>query len=598
MTLEEFLQQTQAEIRERMAEGGTSPYTETVFADRVMEHLAEIGMTSDPVTCHYAQRVDRAELRLSGYAVGEEGDQLDLFVSLYLGVEVPTPIPDKETLTAADRCLRFLTGCVEGNLASRMDPSNDAYALAETVRTTYPELERITIHVLTDRVAKSKQFKDREVGGKSVRIEVMDIERLHRHLSEGRPRDEVVMDFGALSGGPIPCVLVPGEEAGYATVLAAVPGEALRTTYERFGARLLEANVRSFLAATGKVNRGIRDTLRTAPGDFMAYNNGVVLVADAAAYGTTAEGGPGLSWLRGVQVVNGGQTTASIYFTKRRAPDTDLRRVRVPAKIIILAGQEDAQAEAARETLVASVSRFANSQNAVKLSDLSANRPFQRGLEQLSQTTYCPDGRTRWFYERAAGSYNVMLARRGDTPARLKALKAEFPPDRRIGKTDLAKCLMAWAGEPHVVSQGLQKNFERFNVILDAEEDGTARWPARTPQDYKQLVAQVIVFRTVQKVVRPLLQAFQANAIAYTVALLGRRIGDRIDLDRVWAEQAFVPPVPGMIRDWALAVDRALHRTGGGRMISEWAKKPECWEQLRGIDLSMDGMAAGKRTAG
>ena len=588
MTLEDFLLQIQAEIRDRMAAGDTHPYTEMVFADRVTEHLAEIGMTSDPVTCHYAAKVDRAELRVSGYAVGGDEDQLDLFVVEYSGSDVPTPITDRETMAAAERCLRFLAACVDGRLVSRMDPSNDAYALAETVKGAYPRLERITIHVLTDRVAKSKQFKDREIGGKSVRIEVMDIERLHRHLSAGRPRDEVVMDFDALSGGAIPCVLVPGEGASYATVLAAVPAEALRATYERFGARLLEANVRSFLSATGKVNRGIRETLRSAPGEFMAFNNGIVLVADAAAYGTTAEGGPGLSWLRGVQVVNGGQTTASIYFTKRRSPDTDLRNVRVPAKVIILGENGGEQAEATREALVSSVSRFANSQNAVKLSDLSANRPFQRSLEQLSQTTYCPDGRTRWFYERAAGSYEVMLARRGDTPARLRALKVEFPPDRRIGKTDLAKCLMAWLGEPHVVSQGLQKNFERFNALLDAEEADLPRWPAKTPQDYKRLIAQVIIFRTVQKIVRPLLQAFQANAIAYTVALLGQRMGTSIDLDRVWAEQTFAPPKAGLIRDWAVTVDRALHETGGGRMVSEWAKKAECWERIRRLEVGLE----------
>lgn len=44
----------------------------------------------------------------------------------------------------------------------------------------------------------------------------------------------------------------------------------------------------------------------------------------------------GIAWLKGLQIVNGGQTTASLYFTKKKYPDTDLSRVRVPAKISVL----------------------------------------------------------------------------------------------------------------------------------------------------------------------------------------------------------------------------------------------------------------------
>jgi hypothetical protein len=104
---------------------------------------------------------------------------------------------------------------------------------------------------------------------------------------------------------------------------------------------------------------------------------------------------------------------ASIYFTKKKSPEVDLRRVRVPAKVIVLRSQDPADEEA----LISDTSRYANSQNAVRQSDLSANKPFHVELEKLALTTYCPDGVGRWFYERAAGSYNTMLAREEATPA-------------------------------------------------------------------------------------------------------------------------------------------------------------------------------------
>jgi hypothetical protein len=459
MELQEFLQQTQAEVRaeigERLGISGDYPYPELVFAEVVMQHMSDIGMTFDPVICHYSAKFGNATLRLSGYAISDDGDQIDLFVSLYTGSDQLSPIPDAETKTAAEQCLRFLAKCAEGRLAATMDPSSDAHVLAVTIQGCYPNLDQIRIYVLTDRQAKAKNFKPREISGKTIKLEVMDIERLHRHWSEGKPRDELVINFEEVCGSALPCVYVPGEMANYDYAMTAIPGDALYFIYEKYGARLLEANVRSFLSTTGKVNKRIRETLRNDPERFMAYNNGIVLIADEAHLGKTSDGMPGILWLKGMQIVNGGQTTASIYFTKKKDPEADLRRVRVPAKVIVLRSLD----EASEEGLISDISRFANSQNSVKMSDLSANKPFHIELEKLALSTYCPDGVGRWFYERAAGSYNTMLARDGTTPARLRQLKDAIPSSRKITKTDLAKYLNAWAEKPYLVSLGSQKNF-------------------------------------------------------------------------------------------------------------------------------------------
>lgn len=576
MSLEDFLQQTQADIRTEVAARLQAaetpyPYPELVFTEIVMAHMADVGMTFETTTCHFSAKVGNAAVKLSGYAVSEDADQLDLFVSLYAGAEQVTPVTDSETKAAADQCLRFLARCAEGKLA--VDPSNEAYELAQTIQGCYTALEQIRIYVLTDLVAKSKNFKPREVAGKTVKLEIMDIERLHRHWSEGKPRDELIVDFQEACGAPLPCVYVPADGAGYDYALTAIPGTALRMIYEKFGARLLEANVRSFLSATGKVNRGIRDTLRDTPERFMAYNNGVVLVADEARLAEAPDGGTGLLWLKGMQIVNGGQTTASIYFTKKRSPEIDLTRVRVPAKIIVLRSH-DPEAE---EALISDISRYANSQNAVKVSDLSANKPFHVEFEKLSISTYCPDGVGRWFYERAAGSYNVMLARDGATPARLAKLKEAIPTSRKFNKTDLAKYINIWARRPDLVSLGSQKNFERFMAELN---DGAIPLPDVTA--YKRIIAQAILFKAAQKLVRSAgFQAFQANITTYTLALVAERLSSRFSLDAVWQRQGLSPALEAQIRTWATEVNSVLRQSAGDRMISEWAKKPECWSAVR-----------------
>jgi len=436
-------------------------------------------------------------------------------------------------------------------------------------------LEQIRVFVLTDGIVKSKNFKTRDIAGKSVSLEVMDIERLYRHRSEGKPRDELVIDFIDVIGTPLPCVYVPGASGDYDYALTAIPGEALRFIYEKYGPRLLEANVRSFLSVKSRgVNAGIQNTLRSAPERFMAFNNGIVLVADEIKLDRAPDGSPGIIWLRGMQVVNGGQTTASIYFAKKKYPETDLSKVRVPTKIIIMREEDPTEEEA----LVSDISRFANSQNAVRQSDLSANKPFHVEVERLSLSIYCFDG-GRWFYERAAGSYNTLLARGGTTPALLRALKESVPASRKITKTELAKYIMAWDIKPDVVSLGSQKCFDRFMTGLgEAEAEGNPLKP--DPAFFKALVAKAIVFKAVHKTARPLVSAFLANVAAYTVAVVAHSYREAFDLEKVWRNQGVSLQLLEQVEIWAREVNDRLHETANGKMISEWAKRPECREAM------------------
>ena len=581
MELVDFLRETQADVRSQLGEGAL--YPELVFSDIVMQHMSEIGMTFEPSGCPYKGTVGNANLRLNGYAMSEENNQLDLFVSLYDGTDVITTVTDTETQAAAGQCLRFLALCAEGKMADKLDPSLDVTSLATQIQQIYNDLEQVRVFVLTDKVAKSKSFKTKEIGGKAVRIEVMDIERLHRHLSEGKPRDEIVVDFTEVSGAPLPCVYIPGDNEDYDYALAAIPGEALRLLYEKFGARLLEANVRSFLSVKGKgVNAGIQNTLRSAPSRFMAYNNGIVILADEMRFGKPGDGSTGIAWLKGLQIVNGGQTTASIYFAKKRYPtDVDLSRVRVPAKIIVMKNKDPVTEEA----LVSDISRFANTQNTVRQSDLSANKPFHVDVENLSLSVYCPDMVSRWFYERATGSYNTLLAREGSTPAKLRALKEAIPPARKITKTDLAKYINAWDRKPDIVSKGSQKNFDHFMASLASAENGESTFKP-TAADYKSMIAKAKIFKESQKLLRPMFQAFQANVTAYTVSLVAEKLGSRIDLEKIWSKQALSSELLAQIGVWANEVNEVLHKTASGRMISEWAKKPECRDAVMNASYS------------
>ena len=198
-------------------------------------------------------------------------------------------------------------------------------------------------------------------------------------------------------------------------------------------------------------------------------------------------------------------------------------------------------------------------------------------------TVYCPDGIGRWFYERASGSYNTMLIREGTTPVKLRQLKEAVPPARKITKTDLAKYVNVWDCKPDLVSLGSQKNFERFMATLSGSDEEV---PLPDVAGYKAMVGKAIVFKATQKIVRPMFQAFQANVAAYVVAVLADKLGARIDLDRIWMRQDISSELRTQIARWAKEVGEILHRTAGGRMVSEWAKKPECREAVLGASYS------------
>ena len=588
MDLSEFLIQirteVQNEIAERMSASGTAyPYPELVFAEIVMRHMEDVGMTYEPQVCHYDSSVGNAKVRLSGYSVSDEGDRLDLFVTLYVNAEEVQSITDSETKQAAERCFRFLKLASEGKMARAIDPADeDPRQLARLIERGYANLDEVRIYVLTDGQVKSKNFRPQQVAGKTIRLEVMDIERLHRHISEGKPRDELLIDFNEVAGGALPCVYIPGAENTYDYAMTVVPAEVLRYLYDKYGARLLEANVRSFLSATGKVNKGIQATLRTDPDKFVAYNNGIVIVTDAAGLATAPTGGPGIAWLKGLQIVNGGQTTASIYFTKKKYPDVDLAKVSVPAKIVVLKSDNPS----AEEALISDISRFANSQNTVKQSDLSANSPFHVAMEKLSTGVYLPDGVGKWFYERAAGSYTTMLAREGSTPARYRHLKTNVvPPSRRLTKTDLAKVLLAWDGSPDVASLGGQKGFGKFmDDVHEREEAGESMIP--DVAGYKRMIAKVIAFKHVQTVMRQILPAYQGNVALYLIALVAKAHGNSFDLMKVWDSQQVSQGFKDQARIWGREVNAALHASAQGRMISEWAKKEDCWRELQTVALT------------
>jgi hypothetical protein len=557
-----------------------------VFAEKVMEHVADNGICEEPVVCHWNGKVGNAKLRITGYAISADETALDLFVSHYLGTEQLQDLADSDATATASEGVRFLFRAASGNLDAKIDPTHSVRDLVATIRSRWSDIDRLRVFVITDGKTKTKRFSNKEVHNKMVAVEAMDMERLFRH-TDGKPRDELSLSLVQSIGRPLPCVHVPDPDADYEYALTAIPGQLIRDLYLRFGPRLLEANVRTFLGTKKAVNKGIVETLRKEPEHFLAFNNGLVLVCDEAAFERTDDGSLGLSFLKGLQIVNGGQTTSSIYFASRDDRTIDLSHVMVPAKIIILKGSQDD----ARERLISNVSRYANSQNAVKMSDLSANRPFHVQLEKLANETWCPDGASRWFYERAAGAYNVMLLRDGNTPARRRKLQEMIPPKRKLTKNDIAKYHEAWRGRPDVVARGGEKNFVEFMEALD--KDPTIVPNPLDVRWYRGMIAKVIVFKAIESMIKTkeakeVFRQGWVNIATYVVSVISDRLGERLDLEQIWMRQGISGGLRDLLWDWAVVVNAEFNRIAPGQQISEVAKRRETWDRFKVADFPQE----------
>lgn len=547
-----------------------TPFSQEIFTRLVLERLEEAGHLETTFPLYQEGRVRNAVYRIDGYAFDEERARLDLFTTIYNGELPPAKVSNAEVSKAIERALRFVNACVDG-LASDLEPSNtDASDLARLIETQAAELGTIRIVLLTDGVvgnlAASAEWRGREVA-----FEAYDIVRLQRVLGEGETRADISVDLVALGGGPVPCLHIPSHDGAYDAYLAVLPGETLSKVYDRYGVRLLELNVRAFLGLQGRksVNAELRRTIVEQPSMFLAFNNGIVATVDDMEIGDNGSGGTEIRSLRGLQIVNGGQTTASLH-RARRKESLSLDNVSVPIKIIKVGGADLGE-------MVSSISRAANRQNTVQLADFSANDPFHQSVETLANNTWLDDGKGRWFYERARGSYLAAEQKAAYRKSEQQAFRAQTPKSRRLSKLDIARYLTAWEGSPNKVCLGGQKNFQHFMQRIKDE--------AQPPIDtawFKRLVALAVLYRAVEKKIRSMkFPAYAAQITAYLMAAIAHQTGGRIDFERIWSRQAVSPELEQLVEYWAPQMDAAMRASAGQKNPSEWYKKEDCWNDLQ-----------------
>lgn len=570
-TTEEFFH----DFRQEMLAEADSTFQLEAFMEIVSGELIETGFIEGFEHCPF--KAPRG-MRVDGYWFNDEG-AIDIFVADF------DCRRDLQTLTKTemDAAFRRVVNFFEASLKGALEPdvTTPEYGLVRQLMDRRPLLQQVNFFLVSERVLSDRiqALPDNEVSGIRATYHIWDIARFQRQRSSRGHKEALDIDFVKMFGHGIKCLPANLGSDSYQSYLIVMPATVLAKLYHEYSARLLEQNVRTFLQARAQVNKGIRATIINEPRMFFAYNNGITATAQGVETVLT-DGGLEIRRLTDLQIVNGGQTTASLFHTQRK-DKADLSDIFVQMKLSVIDSEQS-------EMVVPRISEYANTQNRVNAADFFSNHPFHVRMAEFSRRIWAPalqgaQRETKWFYERARGQY--IDAQSKLSQAEQKRFKAEYPKTQMFTKTDLAKFENVFDDHPRWVNLGSQKNFARYAARIGKEWDKSA--DSFNEFYYKRAIARGILFRATEKLVsaQPWYNGgYRANIVAYTLSMLGRIAADRklsVDYQRIWNAQAADETLSGALAVIAKAVsDDITQPPAGISNISEWCKKESCWGRL------------------
>lgn len=476
---------------------------------------------------------------------------------------------------------RFENKLFDGTLLRRIHPMQPVYKTAKVLDALKDRIVGCRLWILTNRLYdgdSSGYFKKSYVH--ETTYTVASLKNLAPDSSGSSGISQI------FPGGGLPCLEVPRSDLqDYSCFMTTIDGMTLVQLYRIHGTRLVQANVRAHLGDRNTVNQKIRQTADQEPERFLSYNNGLVMSAN----GVDVEEGR-ITKILDLQIINGGQTTATLYHYLRSAQkeaDKEHRRqqlakLRVPVKIIVA---DPSASETDIDELRNAITRAANSQTKVKVSDLSANTPFQRQFAEIANNMILPDG-SRLYYERALKQFEAE-ARSKETPALVREFRKRYvDPEtgkpRIIQKPDLAVAQLLWEGEVQIVAKGREAAYAHFASRVEEN-------PVEVNRQFVQdALSKLIVLSTLERKAKGELGIQNPRVpVIYTVALFAKYYGGRLKLDRVWSRQGLSYDLERLLLDMTVEVYSIMKEHMGEVMIAMWGRRKECLLTLeREFDIS------------
>jgi AIPR protein len=566
------------------ADSSASPQA-AAFFNLYSRMAAETGECTD-LTYTPAKKEGRGGYQIDGYALEHETGELYLALCDFRSSTELGSLNAAHIETFIQRAKSFLDLAIEPEFISGLEETSPAFEAAYPVYSNYRAIRRIRIVIFSNArlAARRPPEATGEIIGNPAVFSVLDFTRYDGIKRSQGQVEPIAINVAELNGSPLACLHAHSEVDDYSAFLVAIPGALLAKIYSLYGPRLLEQNVRTFLQAKTKVNRGIIETIVSAPGRFFAYNNGITATASELETKKLEDGSIGIVSINNLQIVNGGQTTASILYAKDRS-GADLQRVWVPMKLSVVSPER-------MEEMVPKISRYANTQNKINEADFFSSHPFHVMLEQISRRLMAPPkpgflSGSKWFYERARGQYRDQLAY-GTSAARTK-FEHEFPNDQTIDKTELGKYELTFLCQPNIVSLGEQKCFIEFAEYIGKKwEENEATFDDGW---FKRAVAKALIFRLTDRMVATSEwyksdRGFKAQIVTYAIAwlvwYLARSRKSEISFEMIWNTQTVSDELERALLLIARQVAKKIKATPPNvKNVGEYCKQEACWVAIQ-----------------
>jgi hypothetical protein len=586
MSIEEFFQDYRQDL---LAQAGVgSNYIRSTFVEKMCAMVEAEGAIPEFTQTDYKH--SQKGLALDAWAFDPSLARLTLFVTDFRDGEALETLTQTEVAESFKRLERLVQTCHNEDFVKSLDESMPVAELAWFILEKHHKVKQLVLVVLSNAKLSSRVTKLSQsvlLGLKTSR-EVWDFERIYRIETSGRGREDIEVDFSVYDKKGIACLPAHQNGKSLRSYLLVLPGTIVARLYEEYGERLLEQNVRTFLQFRGNINKGMRNTLVNEPHMFFSYNNGLSATAEEV---TTTAGDTLMLSAKNLQIVNGGQTTASIFTAEtKEVGGADLSQVYVQVKLTVVAQEKV-------DEVVPRISEFSNTQNKVSAADFFSNHPFHRKIEEFSRRIWAPSSlghvqQTHWFYERARGQF--MNKQAGLTAAEKRRFLLQNPKSQMFTKTDLAKYVRTFDCRPHEVSKGAQKNFSGFAGELGKQweenegRDFTELW-------FQQLVAKAILFRDLDAAVHRAewYAGYKANIVTYALAKFADMIDQQLkhlDFLKIWGGQMTPEPICNQLLEIAEMVNAVLTSppSGATSNVTEWAKNEDCWKAVTALRLRLD----------
>ena len=564
------------------------------FVENMAQYLIDIEVIPEFYPSFYKGQKGSHKYRVDGYVLDEFDYTMNLIVADYVGIDEERTLTNTNAKTMFKQLRYFIDIATNTDLYKEIEISTPCSDLVDMLRSTRDRVRKYRLFIFTDADMSSaiKTIDIEDCNGIPVEGQIWDIERLFRVCCSEQGRQVIEIDFTEYCEGGIPCLEASSAMTEqYSSYLGVIPGKVLADIYDKYGSKLLEGNVRSFLSTKVAVNKKIRATILNSPEMFFAFNNGISATAMDVQIEATNQG-KFIKFARDFQIINGGQTTASIS-NARYKDKASLDNIYVQMKLMAI--DESTQEES--DELIRNISRSSNSQNKVSDADFFASHPFHRRMEQISRHMFAPASsgaqyETKWFYERARGQYLQEQMRM--TPAKKKQFELQHPKNKVIKKTDLAKVQNTWRGNPQIVSKGAQTNFASFaEWINDEWEKNDTQFNERY---FQSTAALLLMFQLLEKQI-PKQEwyegGYRANVIYYTVALFHKLLKEQfgemdLDLIYIWNKQEVPEIIASTLIDLSKGVFYKI--TDPARRVinvTQWCKRNECWEEVKNLEYTL-----------